>query len=56
MLAGGPTARNYQCIGMRDDLLLANLGMHLGALDVAPVWVRRGSWLSVDLTIFMIVA
>jgi hypothetical protein len=29
--------------------------MHLGALEVAPVWVRRGAWLGVDLTIFTIV-
>ncbi|MBI3786448.1 MAG: NnrS family protein [Deltaproteobacteria bacterium] len=47
--------RNYQFVGMLGALFLANLGMHLGALGVAPAWIRRGAWLGVDIVILMIV-
>lgn len=47
--------RNYQFVAMLGALFLANLGMHLGALGVAPFWVRRGAMVAVDLVILMII-
>ncbi len=47
--------RNYQFVVMLTALFLANLGMHLGALGIAPGWIRRGAWVAVDIIILMII-
>lgn len=47
--------RNYQFVAMLAALFLANLGMHLGALGIAPLWVRRGAWVGVDVITLMII-
>jgi uncharacterized protein involved in response to NO len=46
--------RNYQFVAMLAALFLANLAMHLGALGVAPAWLRRGGVAAVDLYVVMI--
>lgn len=46
-------ARNYQFLGMLAALFAANLGMHLGALGVAPAWIQRGAWLGVYFIVVM---
>lgn len=45
--------RNYQFLVLLAALFGANLGMHLGALGVAPDWLRRGAWLGVYLIVVM---
>lgn len=47
--------RNYQFVGMLALLFVANLGMHLDALGVAPGLVRKGAWLATYAVILMIV-
>jgi uncharacterized protein involved in response to NO len=47
--------RNYQFVLMLAALFLANLGMHLGALGVAPTWMPKGARLGTYVVIVMIV-
>ncbi len=46
--------RNYPFVGMLAVLFAANLGMHLGALGVAPEWTRRGALLAAQVVVLMI--
>jgi len=46
--------RNYQFVVLLTLLFCANLGMHLGALGVAPTFTRKGAWLAVYAVILMI--
>lgn len=47
--------RNYQFVAMLTALFVANLAMHLGALDIAPGWIRQGGWVAADLYMVMII-
>lgn len=53
MVASG-NRRNYLFLGMMAVLFAANLGMHLGALGVAPEWTRRGALLAAHVVVLMI--
>lgn len=53
-LLAASNKRNYAFIGLLAALWLAQLGVHLGAIGVAPTWQQRGSIVGVDIVILVI--
>lgn len=50
---GTRNARNYPFLVMLGVLFVANLGMHLGALGIAPAALRKGAWLGIYAVVLM---
>jgi uncharacterized protein involved in response to NO len=48
-------ARNYPFLAVLLALSLSNLGVHLGALGIAPQWLRLGNLVAIDVIVLLIV-